>query len=81
MEDLRKLFEPVMSVKRLDLPKESFYLIEDEKRKCYVVPSWVLGLFPTYKDPWMGYKVNRKVWVNLVNESGGEWIKIDGVWL
>ena len=81
MEDLRKLFEPVESVLRLDLQKESFYLIEDEKRKCYVVPSWVFGLFPTWKDPWLEYKVNREVWVNLVNGAGGEWIKIGGIWL
>lgn len=81
MEDLKKLFEPILSVKRLDFIKESFYLIEDEKRKCYVVPSWVFGLFPTWKDPWLGYEVNRKVWVNLANDAGGEWLKIDGVWL
>lgn len=81
MEDLRKLFVTMFSVVRLDFEGDSFYLVEDDLSRCYLMPSWAVGLFPTREEPWRGYDISGKVFVCLAADAGGEWIKREGKWL
>lgn len=81
MEGLIRVFAPCFNVVRLDLERDSFYLVEDSESRCYLMPSWACGLFPTWKDPWLNYRVSGRVYSCLADDAGGEWLKRDGVWL
>ena len=73
MEGLIRVFAPCFNVVRLDLERDSFYLIEDSESRYYLMPSWACGLFPN----WVG----GRVYSCLAEDAGGEWLKRDGVWL
>lgn len=81
MGNLRKKFDLCNSVMGLQLKKGFFYLVEDKRGRCFMLPEWAFWSFSAEADLWFEYKVDRNVWVSLVNESGGEWIKIEGIWL
>lgn len=81
MEDLKKAFQQMFNVIRLDLEKESYYLLEDSESKCYLMPSWQVGMFPAFNRPWLCYDISGNVWSSLASYAGGEWIKRDGEWL
>ena len=81
MEDLRKLFETMINVVRVDLEGDSFYLAVDSDEMCYLIPSRVVGLFPNGKRPWKDYGISVKVFIYLAFEVGSEWVKREGKWL
>ena len=81
MEDLKKTFQPMFNVIRLDLENESYYLLEDSESKCYLMPSWRLGLFQDMQKDWKYYGISGLVFLSLRDLGGGEWIKREGKWL
>lgn len=81
MEDLRVKFNAMFSVLRVDLVEESYYLLEDSDSKCYFVPAWRVGLFNGERDPWISYTISGILFMALVANAGGEWLKKEGKWL
>ena len=81
MEDLKELFESMFNVKRIDLEEESYYLLEDSVGKCYLMPSWQVGLYTTSNRPWFRYYIAGDLCQSLATYAGGEWLKRDGEWL